>query len=235
MKLLRTSTFARTSAVCAPTAVACGAVVLAAAALMVLPHPAGAAGVPINQSHDAREQFASADFSSTAGCIETFGGVSATDVGPGSSDFGGGTGSLVNFFAARLDTCTDTLLEVLNNRVPIPDSDFQIADDLSSASLNTTVAVQDDISGATFNLAMHVDWTATGPPTHIHEADPATPNPDHVTFVAGTVGTERSGQAVGTMNDGTTEFAPNPSDEARLFSGEDRFKILILGPGRTCC
>jgi hypothetical protein len=210
-----------------------GAAVLAAATLMALPRPAGAAGVPINQSHDASELLAKADFSSTSGCIETFGGVGATDVGPGSSDFGGGAGSLVNFFAARIDTCTDTLLEVLNNRVPIPDSDFQIADDLSSASLNTTVAVQDDVSGATFNLAMHLDWTATGPATHVHDAFPATPNPDHVTVVAGVVGTDQPAQAVGTMSDGTTEFAPNPSDEADLFSGEERFKIIILGPGRT--
>ena len=259
MKLLRTSTFARTLAVCAPTAAAgalaslmgesrlavkthrarqwfSGAVVLAVAALIALPHPAGAAGVPINQSHDARELTASADFSSTDGCIETFAGVLASDIGPGSSDFGGDSGSIVNFFEARVDTCNnDALLEVLNNRVPIPDSDFQIADDLSSASLNTTVAVQDDISGDTFNLAMHLDWTATGASTHVHHAIPATPNQDRVTFVGGAVGTERSAQAVGSINDGTTEFAPGPSDEAHLFSGEERGKIIILGPGRTCC
>ena len=212
-----------------------GAAVLAASTLMALPRPAVAAGVPINQSHEAKVISARADFSSTSGCIENFGAAKAEDIGPGSSEFGGRGGSLVDFFAARVDTCTETLLEVLNDRVPIPDSDFQIAKDLSSASLNTTVEVEDQVSGTTVNLAMHLDWTATGPPTHEHAASPATPNPERVTFVGGHVGTSRPGQAVGTMNDGTTEFAPNPSVEARLFSGEERFKILILGPGRTCC
>jgi hypothetical protein len=44
--------------------------------------------------------------------------------------------------------------------VVIPNADFSISHNLSSASLNTVVAAYDEESGSTNNLSIHVDWSA---------------------------------------------------------------------------
>ena len=86
---------------------------------------------------------------------------------------------------------------------------FQLARDMSSATLSATVPVDELVSGTTFNVSVSLNWTGTGDAVHqvsnSHERAPGYTAKTHFN------GTFRAGQASGSVSDGVTNYAVGPS------------------------
>jgi hypothetical protein len=61
-----------------------------------------------------------------------------------------------------------TYLFNAHNRLQIPDRDFTVKGNLTSATLNTTVPVYDEINGRMLNLVVSMTWTANGEQERFH-------------------------------------------------------------------
>ena len=95
-----------------------------------------------------------------------------------------------------------------------------IANNLSSASLSATVGLFDFISGNNLNnVTFNLNWTGTGDVQHgssvVHF------NADGTTVIAHSIGAFRSGQASGTVSDGTTNYTPLPDNSATFENNHD--------------
>ena len=222
----------RTSAVAASLFFAAGVL------LLVLSAPAQAVALEL---HHAKPKSADADFETTSGCIDTGVFVAAEDLLV-ATDQGGGEKQVrvpkdhaSDLFLGlfRFNHCTNTdVTTAFESAIPIPDADFQIADDLSAASLNTTVTVHDDVTNADLSVALDVDWTATGPVTREGGLQLKDTFPGQNPFVIriGDTGTRRDAQAVGSVTVGAENLTPDPSVEASLFSGETYFEAIGTPP-----
>jgi hypothetical protein len=115
----------------------------------------------------------------------------------------------------QYNSCTDTvLLNAYGSTSPLSPGDFQMANQLSSAALNTTVNLFDEVSGNTFDVSVDLTWTTSGPPIRSHNVthskDPGCKINSHVT------GYSNPAEAWGTISDGTTNFTPYVSSWANL-------------------
>jgi hypothetical protein len=215
--------------------VAASLLLLAAAVLLlVLSAPAQAVTLEL---HHGKTESADADFFSTSGCIDTGAFVAADDILVGTDQrLGVKQVSVPKDQAAdvflgifRFDHCTNTdLTDAFEPAIPIPGADFQIADDLSSASLNTTVTVHDFVTDTDLSAAVDVNWTATGAATREGGVGFKETFPGRDPFIIriGDTGTRRDAQAAGSVTVGGENFTPDPTVEASLFSGVRDFEAI---------
>src|SRR5918994_2025224 len=61
----------------------------------------------------------------------------------------------------QFDFCTDTLLLSASSIVPAENVDFQVAGNLTSATVHAIVPVYDNVSESTFNVTVDLTWTST--------------------------------------------------------------------------
>lgn len=212
---------------------------LAALALLaVLSPPAHAVTLEL---HHAKGTSANAVFESTSGCIDTEVFFLADDTLVGADQRLGVTevsvpkdhASDLFLGIVRFNHCTNTdVTAAFVDALPIADADFQIADDLSSASLNTTVTLHDDVTNTPLSVALDVAWTATGPATReggLVLSD-SFPGPDPSIIRIADTGTRRDAQAVGSVTVGGENLTPDPSVQADMFSGVSYFEAIGTPP-----
>jgi hypothetical protein len=115
----------------------------------------------------------------------------------------------------QYDVCADTqLLYAYGTTSPLSQGDFQMSNKLSSAGLNTTITLFDEVSGNTFDVSVDLTWEASGPLTRHHDVThsrtPGCKTNSHFT------GYSRPAAAWGTISDGTTNFTADVSSWANL-------------------
>jgi hypothetical protein len=121
------------------------------------------------------------------------------------------TGQEANVGWLQVDFCTGTV-HYASGYTSTPT--FQVSNNLDSASLSATISVVDYPSGNTFNVSVSVSWTATSPLTHEIESREFHTNNYIENFHAS--GALRYASASGTISDGTTNFAADPSYFAQI-------------------
>jgi hypothetical protein len=200
------------------------AIVSLAFVLMALALPARAA--PAETLHFSFQgQTADAFFSSTEGCVVTDVGVFAVDgrvkTGPGRP----AVESTASVFISQFDFCTQTQLLAADGFAVLAPGEFQIAADLTSATLTATIEVFDFVSGTSFPVDVNVSWSGSGDTfrekQHFHFTAPG--------FKANfrMDGTFREATAAGTVTDGTTNFTPEPAVFAQLGSVKQGEVVII--------
>jgi hypothetical protein len=139
-----------------------------------------------------------------SGCVETSAYV-VGDLGLSGSD------AAAYVSVSRYDYCTGAYLYADGSTTQI---NLQVDNKLDASSLTATIPVYDYYNDVSFNLAVNLAWTATGP---------ASTYSDHSTFrgpgyknVSSFRGTFRPAEATGSISDGTTNFAPNASYWAEI-------------------
>lgn len=176
--------------------------------LLALALPARAAGAETLHVK-FKGQTAQAEFSSTEGCVETTAYVLAS-VGEFKTDSGGREwGSAGEVYLFQSDLCTQTqLLGGYGIEMLMP-GEFQIDEEFTEATLNTTIEVTDRVAGRTIPLNVSVAWDGYGgtfsDDTRFHEDSPELRVNFHL------AGTFRQATASGTVTDGTTNFTPEPA------------------------
>lgn len=169
---------------------------------------------------------ADAFFSSVdpSGCIETFVWIFA---GEQSSEPG-----QAGLIMRQYDSCTFTDLMDAYGSTLLADTEFQVAPNVRSATLETTVNIYDYVSGSSFDVFVDLTWTGTGIRNRYTENSQWH---DHMCReILHWHGVSRTAQASGTISDGQTDFAPAPSLEATLYL--DKYvdisgcKVLIPAP-----
>lgn len=146
-----------------------------------------------------------AAFDSTSGCIETFAEVDGTQSNMGPE---------ADVLIAQFDNCTGTLLLEAFGSTFNPT--FQVAKNLTSASLSATISVFDFVSSNTFNVPVNMAWTSTS--TIMNEVQTFHIHTKGFTENFHLTATFRDASASGTVSDGTTNFTPSPSVFAQIAS-----------------
>lgn len=157
-----------------------------------------------------------ATFESTdsSGCINTYVVVFVSDshfkTAPGQPVARSTAFMIIDVF----DSCTDTFLRSGFGFAVLSPDEFQIDKKLTSATLNTTMEVFDDLSGTSLPVDVSLSWTGTGDTVreqrHSHVKMPGFILNSHSN------GTSRNAVASGTVSDGTTNFTPEPAVSAGL-------------------
>ncbi len=165
---------------------------------------------------------ATAMFVSTDGCLENQVAVFVSrshEQGPDEPV----TILTVNVF--QMDNCLHTITLHAHTDVVIPDSEFQIDNQLGSAALNSTVTVcEPQFGGACFPVDLNLTWTGSGPlvkdrsVTHVEEPGCEI----HSRFK----GTSREAVATGTVVAQGTNFTPEPSVQAELAEFKSAFVMV---------
>jgi len=160
-------------------------------------------------------RFADAFFFSTDGvCVETYVNVFAnrgkfqSPPGPGSTS----TFAAVSVY--QIDSCSGNLFSAYGEAF-LGDG-FQIDRSLTSATLNVTIPVFDDVSQNWFDADVNLVWTGTGDLSrgtfHSHSKSPG------CVINQRWSGYSRPAQAFGAVSIGSTNFTPDPSAGAGLNS-----------------
>jgi len=151
-----------------------------------------------------------------SGCVGTFVFVFANKGKFQSPPGPGSTSGFAEIFIDQFDFCSETSLLSASGGISLDNGAFQIDRSLTSASLNTTIRVFDFISGTEFDVNIDLAWVGVGDLSrstfHSHFKSPGCAINERFR------GSFRSAQASGTVFDGGTNFTPNPTDAAGLFS-----------------
>ena len=205
-------------------------VAVAFSALAFAPRSASAAGTVTSTGSGAS---ASASFFADIGGVQTSTFVFASD--HSFSDPSGtfeGSDVFVDIFQfdpGNPRNPRDDKFHSFSGYAELPSGQFQVADDLSSATLSAVVNVcefegkQPPPQPNCFDVTVDLSWAGTG----VVQTFSGKSNSRfdgckvHSTFS----GSFRSASATGTVSDGTTNFTPNPSDFADMstFSFKDTF------------
>lgn len=153
------------------------------------------------QGHNADAYFYTTD---TSGCIQT------------SVILELGEDLLISIQLFRYDVCQNQTLVDAYGRRELSKSELNYHGNLDSATLNTTVPLFDYVTNSTFDVSIDLTWTGTG---EIHKSRyhvTGSPSPGcHSNLL---IQEEyRSASASGTVSDGTTNFTPEPADQANLY------------------
>jgi hypothetical protein len=159
---------------------------------------------------------ANASFSSLDGCIRTnvdvFTAEAIIQTIPSKRE----PFSSVNLFISQFNECENVQLLAAEGVKDLAEPDLQISSKLKWATLNTTVNVQDALTGHTFDVDVNLAWTESGPVIR-----------EHVNFHFGnqTCKSHSRGRAfvrlaetTGHVSDRTTNFTPQASLGANLIS-----------------
>ena len=155
-----------------------------------------------------------ANFSSIdpSGCISTsvnlFAGDLLSDTPPGQAS----PGIVVGIF--QYDRCTNAQLLEASTIAPLSTTDFQIAGNLDSATLHTTLSVFDEVSGTFVDVTVNLTWMGT---SSVNRQN------DHFNYrfedclsVLHTNSAFRYAEVSGTVTVGATNFTPEPSIEGHI-------------------
>ena len=157
-------------------------------------------------------------FTNTQGCILTNVNVQAYEAVNQFPPENKITTRIVYLIIDQFDTCTNTQLLYAEGNAPVAKKDFRLAGNLDSATLNTTVALVDLQSGATFDVFVNLTWTAIGPLTRSGNNNNNQNHSPECKIHARYKDTYRPAEASGTVSDGTTNFTPEPSLVADFFT-----------------
>lgn len=188
--------------------------VILALLVLMLPFSAAAGSTTHFKGKNVRAGFFSVDES---GCIATdvfvFAGTTRfMSTKPKSGD----EFSAVDVFISRYDFCTDTFLQAAHGSTFVDGDELQISNKLTSATLTTTVEMFDEVSGDTFTVDVDLDWAATGEcSTQKFKSTFTMPG---FKFTQHFNGTFCFAVATGTITDGATNYASEPSGFAEIAS-----------------
>lgn len=116
----------------------------------------------------------------------------------------------------RYDRCQNQPLMEAYGRKELTNSEFKFSGNLDSATLRTTVPMYDYVTDSTFDVWVDLTWTGTGEIHSSRDHYNDQPSPGcHVNRIL--VEEYRSASASGTISDGTTNFTPEPADQANLY------------------
>jgi hypothetical protein len=159
---------------------------------------------------------ANASFSSIDGCIRTnvdvFTAEAVRQTIPASRE----PFSSVTLYISQYNECESIELLAAEGVKELAGSDLQISSKLEWAALNTTVTIQDSLTGDRFDVSIDLTWTGIAPVTR-----------EHVNFQLGDKtcrthsrgrATMRAAETIGSVSNGTTNFTPQPSLGANLIS-----------------
>src|SRR5215469_316735 len=176
------------------------------------PRAHAASGTTIVIRFHGLSVFAEFDNVSPDGCIDTSVFVDASQNTVNKQPF-----SLADVFVGQFNSCTQTQLLAAFGSTSSPT--FQIAKDLTSASLNATISVFDSVSGNTFNVSVSMTWTSTSAIAHENQTFHFHSKASTENFHANA--DFRIANASGTVSDGTTNFTPSPSSFAQTMSAKE--------------
>jgi hypothetical protein len=168
------------------------------------------------QRFEVKGQNASAYFSSVdgTGCIVTYVGVYAGDQVTRSKPQPSATSSGVSVYLDILDNCTWTYLTSASGYSELAPGQFVVDKKLSSADLAAAVELYDYVTGASFTADVDLHWTATGSPTQTGGRSFYRSPGFSVQY--NSKGASVPASATGTILEGSTNHAANPSDYAEL-------------------
>jgi hypothetical protein len=165
-------------------------------------------------------KIASAYFSSRdpSGCIATDVRVSAGDNTARNGPGPGSPSSRVVVSINQYNLCTHTYLLSAFGFAPLADTDFQASGNLDSATLNATVNVYDSVSGSSFDVFVDLTWTGI---SSLHRSIFNDKREFGNCYEIRHINASwRFALASGTVSDGTTNFTPEPAEEAEIFSSK---------------
>ena len=151
-------------------------------------------------------QSGSAVFRSTSGCITTFATVSVSR----DTTRPDGAQTLLALELNRFDTCTGGLPLTpfyREDSVVVPDSAFRFSNQLDLVTLDATLNLQEQTTGAFLPVTLHLLWDGTGSPTRTVTDD----------GTIKTVVSSRAATVMGSISDPTTSFVDGPSVDGSLF------------------
>ena len=127
---------------------------------------------------------------------------------------------------AEYDLCAQELLSLKQGYTLLPDSAFQVANKIESATLAAMIEVLDEL-GEPSHVTINLTWTATGPIVRTKSSS-YTHAPD-CKINTHYNGTQRVASVSGSISDGTTEFTTLPLIFANI--GTDKAGEITIGCG----
>ena len=122
-------------------------------------------------------------------------------------------------FISQFDACVGMQLLAADGFASLADPDFQVARKLNSATLSATVNVFDFVTSTSFDVDVNLAWTGAGPLLrehgNFHFQAPGCKFNSHFNR------TFRGAEASGSVSDGATNFTPDPSLGASIFSAKN--------------
>lgn len=167
-----------------------------------------------------KDKGADAFFSSSDGCLSTEAFILTgkeiyhSPPGPASNT----TSAVV--YLTQYDTCTGALRLAASGFAWLPASAFQISRDLTTASVNATVNVYDEVSGTSLDVTVNLQWTATSPLLrqntiqHFHSPGCNENIRNSSTY--------RLAQASGSISN-AVNYTPEPSLSASIFNSKNGY------------
>lgn len=178
---------------------------------LVLPAPAFAANVTKFSGDSADVYFSTLD--ATGGIytdVSVFANTSKSQNPPGAP----AVQASVNLWISQYDACTFTQLLAAGGFTSLSGQEFQIDNKLNSATLNRTVNVYDYVTGATFDVTISLNWSATGPVTKGSWSSHYQTGKCKTHYRS--TGSWRPAQASGAVVAGATNYTPNTAQGASL-------------------
>jgi hypothetical protein len=123
---------------------------------------------------------------------------------------------LLSIQLIRYNICqNETLLEAFG-RKELTKSELNYHGNLDAATLHTTVTLFDYVTNSTLDVTIDLTWTGTGEihKTSFHSHGSPSPSCHSNLLIQEAY---RSASVVGTISDGTTNFTPEPADQANLY------------------
>jgi hypothetical protein len=157
--------------------------------------------------------FSSAD---PSGCIVTEVYAFANEGVFQSPPSGGSPTTGISINISQYDYCTGTQLFAPGPTSPFTVPDLQVDRKLNSATLNATVEIYNFVSGTWVDFFVNLTWAGIGPLSR--EGSHSNFHSPGCIINSRFKGTSRFAEASGSVSDGTTNFTPAPSVDARIFS-----------------
>jgi hypothetical protein len=178
-------------------------------------YTSASAGGGSNNGH-FRDRGADAYFYSTdpSGCVVTEVNIFSTQhyfqspPGPGSE------GPFVSLLIFQYNVCTGE--ELLNASGATEDLNLQVDKKLNWVTLSATVNVWEGVSQSFQDIYVDLNWTATGPSTHVNDNFHFKSPGCH--FMARSNGIFRPATAWGSVSNGVTNFTPDVSWGASIYN-----------------
>jgi hypothetical protein len=165
-----------------------------------------------------RGAFASASFFADDGCVASYIDVSASDgrvqAAPGHPEVQSGA----NLSLYQYDYCAGTTLLAGYGFAALDADAFQI-DRLTSATLHTTIAVDDWVSGASIPVEVNLAWSGTG--ATVRESNQYHSRSPDFTYNVRYTATSRAATAAGAVTLGGVNLTPAPAGWAILTKNAD--------------
>jgi hypothetical protein len=181
--------------------------VLALLLVTFIPQTLVSAEVTQSEGHEAWAYFSSIDAS---GCIQTTVEIDTAEE------------VLFSLALSQYDLCTGQVLLEAYGRKSLSPSEIKFFGNLDSARLTTTIQVTDFARGLSFDIFIDLTWIGAGELLAYHAHDHNQPSPGCNVNVQGRE-KYREARAFGTISDGMTNFTPDPSLNAYLYSWKNTF------------